>query len=88
MKARIVGLGLAALLAVSGAGALGQQAGTPRTGEAPIDLGGVTERHEMVPMRDGTRLSVYLYLPPGRGPWPVLLEQRYSDMGVIMHSGD
>src|SRR4051794_31074986 len=42
--------------------------------------GSVTERHEMVPMRDGTRLSVSLYLPPGVGPWPVLYEQRYSDL--------
>jgi len=38
--------------------------------------------HRMVPMRDGTRLSVYLYFPPGRGPWPVLFEQRYSDIGA------
>jgi predicted acyl esterase len=42
--------------------------------------GGVTERHEMVPMRDGVRLSVYLYMPSGTGPWPVLLEQRYADI--------
>jgi predicted acyl esterase len=40
----------------------------------------VTERHEMVPMRDGTRLSVYLYIPPGKGPWPVLYEQRYASL--------
>jgi predicted acyl esterase len=45
-----------------------------------VDLGPVTEKHEMVPMRDGTRLSVYLYFPPGKGPWPVLLEQRYADI--------
>lgn len=44
-----------------------------------IDLGGVTERHVMVPMRDGVRLSVYLYFPPGDGPWPALLEQRYAN---------
>jgi predicted acyl esterase len=31
-----------------------------------------TEKHLMVPMRDGTRLSVYLYFPEGKGPWPVL----------------
>lgn len=46
----------------------------------PVDLGPVTEKHEMVPMRDGTRLSVYLYFPPGKGPWPVLYEQRYADL--------
>ena len=39
----------------------------------------VTERHEMVPMRDGARLSTYLYIPPGNGPWPVLYEQRYAN---------
>ncbi len=45
----------------------------------PIDLGGVTEKHEMIPMRDGVRLSAYIYTPPGTGPWPVLLEQRYAN---------
>jgi len=45
----------------------------------PVDLGGVIETHEMIPMRDGVRLSAYLYKPPGNGPWPVLLEQRYAN---------
>ena len=44
-----------------------------------IDLAPVTEQHVMIPMRDGIRLSTYIYLPPGKGPWPVLYEQRYSD---------
>src|SRR4051812_22270006 len=44
------------------------------------DLGPVTERHEMIPMRDGKRLSAYLYFPPGEGPWPALFEQRYADL--------
>lgn len=44
-----------------------------------IDLGDVTEQHVMIPMRDGVRLSVYLYFPTGEGPWPALLEQRYAD---------
>lgn len=48
--------------------------------DEPLDLGKVTERHVMVPMRDGTRLSTYLYLPEGDGPWPVLYEQRYADL--------
>src|SRR3954454_9367021 len=48
--------------------------------QPPIDPGTVTEKHEMVPMRDGTKLSVYLYFPQGKGPWPVLLEQRYADL--------
>jgi predicted acyl esterase len=50
--------------------------------QPPIDLGTVTEKHEMVPMRDGTKLSVYLYFPEGKGPWPVLLEQRYADLSA------
>jgi predicted acyl esterase len=47
--------------------------------EPSVDLGGITEKHEMIPMRDGVRLSAYLYFPPGNGPFPVLLEQRYAD---------
>ena len=31
-------------------------------------------------MRDGAKLSAYLYFPPGKGPWPVLYEQRYADL--------
>lgn len=46
----------------------------------PLDLGGIVERHEMIPTRDGVRLSAYLYFPPGEGPWPVLYEQRYADL--------
>jgi uncharacterized protein len=55
----------------------------PRGGlgeDAPLDLGGVREEHVMIPMRDGKRLSAYLYFPPGTGPWPVLYEQRYADL--------
>lgn len=48
--------------------------------DAPVDLGGVTETHVMVPMRDDVRLSTYLYTPPGQGPWPVIYEQRYADL--------
>jgi len=47
--------------------------------EPDIDLGDVTEQHVMVPMRDGVKLSVYLYVPKGEGPWPALLEQRYAN---------
>ena len=45
-----------------------------------LDLGSVTEKHVMVPMRDGVRLSAFLYFPKGKGPWPVLLEQRYASL--------
>ena len=40
----------------------------------------VTERHEMIPMRDGARLSTYLYIPQGNGPWPVHYEQSYANL--------
>ncbi|MEE3283794.1 MAG: CocE/NonD family hydrolase [Planctomycetota bacterium] len=45
-----------------------------------LDLGDVTETHVMVPMRDGKRLSGYLYLPAGKGPWPGVFEQRYASL--------
>jgi uncharacterized protein len=45
-----------------------------------VNLGDVTEKHVMIPMRDGTKLSAYLYFPKGNGPWPVLYEQRYADL--------
>src|SRR6478735_7268030 len=48
--------------------------------QADLDLGAITERHEMIPMRDGKRLSAYLYFPPGSGPWPAVFEQRYADL--------
>ena len=33
----------------------------------------------MVPMRDGVKLSMYLYTPPGKGSWPVLYEQLHMN---------
>ena len=40
----------------------------------------MTEKHEMVPMRDGKKLSVYLYFPEGKGPWPAIFQQRYLNV--------
>jgi len=45
---------------------------------SPLDLGGVREEHLWIPMRDGCRLSAYVYFPAGPGPWPVVFEQRYA----------
>ncbi len=57
--------------------------------QEPIDLGVVREEQMMIPMRDGTKLSAYLYFPPGDGPWPVLYEQRYADLkGVGTRQGN
>ncbi len=44
------------------------------------NLTGITEKHVMLPMRDGKRLSAYLYIPAGKGPWPVIFEQRYASL--------
>lgn len=45
-----------------------------------LDLSGVREQHVMIPMRDGVRLSAYLYIPEGGGKWPVVFEQRYASL--------
>ncbi|MEQ9408652.1 MAG: CocE/NonD family hydrolase [Fuerstiella sp.] len=41
---------------------------------------GLTEQHQMIPMRDGKRLSAWLYIPKGSGPWPAVFEQRYASL--------
>ena len=54
-----------------------------------VDLYGMREERMMISMRDGTKLSAYLYFPPGDGPWPVLYEQRYADLkGVGTRQGN
>jgi predicted acyl esterase len=56
-----------------------------------LDLPGVREEHVMIPMRDGVRLSAYLYLPEGSGKWPVVFEQRYAGLtsaGTRKNSAD
>ena len=39
------------------------------------DPGGVTCRIEQAPMRDGVELATEVYLPPGEGPFPVILQR-------------
>ena len=46
----------------------------------PLDLGGVREEHVMIPMRDGKRLSAYVYRPAEGEKWPVVFEQRYAGL--------
>lgn len=48
--------------------------------QEPLDLNGVREEHMMIPMRDGIKLSAYVYFPEGKGPWPVVFEQRYASL--------
>lgn len=64
-------LALLSLLAVSSALA----ADLPK-----LDFGSVREEHIMIPMRDGKRLSAYVYFPKGEGKWPAIFEQRYADI--------
>lgn len=45
-----------------------------------LDFGGVREEHIMIPMRDGKRLSAYVYFPKGEGKFPAVFEQRYADI--------
>ena len=34
----------------------------------------------MIPMRDGKRLSAYVFFPSGGGKFPAIFEQRYADI--------
>lgn len=60
------------------AGGLGAEVVLP-----PLGVVGVREEHVFIPMRDGVRLSAWLYLPEGAGPWPVVFEQRYADISGL-----
>lgn len=56
-----------------------------------LDLPGVREQHLMIPMRDGVKLSAYLYLPVEEGKYPVVFEQRYASLigaGTRKNSAD
>ena len=52
----------------------------PAVAQKALDFGEVTEQHVMIPMRDGVRLSAYVYTPAGDGPWPAVFEQRYASL--------
>ena len=52
----------------------------PAIAQDELDFGDVSEQHVMIPMRDGVRLSAYLYTPTGDGPWPAVFEQRYVSL--------
>ena len=94
MKHKIlVAAGLAAAFGVS-AIALAQQppAVTPMTPEMNPSYSfarpeaDYVRREVMIPMRDGVKLSVYLFLPKDdKGPWPAVFEQR--TLGVPEHTG-
>ncbi len=45
-----------------------------------LDFGTVREEHLMIPMRDGKRLSAYVFFPAGNQKWPAIFEQRYADI--------
>jgi predicted acyl esterase len=53
---------------------------SPAFCQGDLDFGNVEEKHTMIPMRDGKHLSSYLYYPSGKGPWPVIFEQRYASL--------
>ncbi len=48
-----------------------------------LDVPGVREEHVMIPMRDGVKLSAYVYLPEGTGKWPAIFEQRYANISGL-----
>ena len=44
-----------------------QVAAPSAAGAHALDFGNVREEHIMIPMRDGKRLSAYVFFPEGRG---------------------
>lgn len=49
----------------------------------PLELPGISEEHLWIPMRDGTRLSAYLYRPESADKLPAVFEQRYVNLKAI-----
>jgi predicted acyl esterase len=46
----------------------------------PLDLPGISEQPIWIPMRDGTRLSGFLYRPESAEKLPAVFEQRYANL--------
>ena len=59
------------VLAVAGTAGAAPASQSARSG----DPGDVTCRIEQAPMRDGVELATEVYLPPGEGPFPVILQR-------------
>lgn len=55
-------------------------AAKPKAAPKAPDLGGVREEHVMISMRDGAKLSTYLFFPPIQGKLPAIYQQRYVDI--------
>ena len=68
-----------ALVAITAASAIAAPA--PK-----LNFGSVREEHIMIPMRDGKRLSAYVFFPKGDRTdqkWPAIFEQRYADISSV-----
>jgi predicted acyl esterase len=82
----------AAIAALMAAGAVQAQTATPK---APPPMGAQTalppaaplppHQEVFMPMRDGVKLAANVFLPDGKGPWPVVLERTpYLKDGRLM----
>ena len=68
------------MVVAAAAGSILTLAGPAWAGPAPqaapaAESGGVSCRIEQAPMRDGVELATEVYLPPGEGPFPVILQR-------------
>lgn len=48
---------------------------------------GTTVQHEMLPMRDGVKLATDAFVPPGAGPFPVVLSRGYYGRANTTRAG-
>ncbi|HCE46229.1 MAG TPA: X-Pro dipeptidyl-peptidase-like protein [Lentisphaeria bacterium] len=56
-----------------------EEAGKKNSKEAILKNFPEGSKHEstMLPMKDGTKLAVDVFIPPGKGPWPVIMAKGY-----------